>query len=81
MYEPEHLMGREKPLNNLIKLIITETLYHSQAKVGESLDQLIELMLRGETVFFIDGIKEAIHIGTRRVEKEPLPNQKPNKLF
>lgn len=72
MYEPEHLMGREKPLNNIINLIITETIYHSQAKVGESVDQLIELMLRGETVIFIDGIKEAIHIGTRKVEKRAI---------
>ncbi|MDM5327202.1 spore germination protein [Neobacillus sp. CF12] len=72
MYEPEHLMGREKPLSELINLIITETLYHSQAKVGDSIDQLIELMLRGETVIFINGIKEAIHIGTRKVEKRSI---------
>ena len=72
MYEPDHLMGREKPLSELINLIITETLYHSQANVGDSIDQLIELMLRGETVIFIDGIKEAIHIGTRKVEKRSI---------
>lgn len=72
MYEPEHLVGKEKPLHQLIDLILTETLYHSQAKIGESLDQLIELMLRGETVIFIDGIKEAIHIGTRKVEKRAI---------
>lgn len=53
MYEPEHLMGREKPLNNIINLIITETIYHSQAKVGESVDQLIELMLRGKLSFLL----------------------------
>jgi spore germination protein KA len=72
MYEPEHLMGREKPLSTLINLIITETLYHSQAKVEESLDQLIEVILLGETVIFIDGIKEAIHIDTRKVEKRSI---------
>jgi spore germination protein KA len=72
MYEPEHLMGKEKPLHQLINLILTETLYHSQAKVGDSLKQLIELLLRGETVIFIDGIKEAIHIGTRKVEKRAI---------
>jgi spore germination protein KA len=72
MYEPDHLIGREKPLTNLINLIITETLYHSQANVGESLDQLIDLMLRGKTVIFIEGIKEAIHIETRKVEKRSI---------
>jgi spore germination protein KA len=72
MYEPEHLNGKEKPLTQLIDLILTETLYHSEAKVGERIDQLIELMLRGETLIFIDGIKEAIHIGTRKVEKRAI---------
>lgn len=72
MYEPDHLIGREKPLNQLINLILTETLYHSQAKVGESLDELIEFMLRGDTVIFIDGISEAIYIGTRKVEKRSI---------
>lgn len=72
MYEPEHLMGKEKPLTQLIDMILTETIYHSEAKVGDSIDQLIELMLRGETVIFIDGIKEAIHIGTRKVEKRAI---------
>lgn len=72
MYEPAHLMGREKSLNQLIHLILAEALYHCQAKIGESLEQLIELMLRGETIIFIDGIKEAIHIGTRKVEKRTI---------
>jgi spore germination protein KA len=72
MYEPEHLIGKEKPLNQLIDLILSEALYHSEAKVGESIDELIELMLRGETVIFIDGIKEAIHIGTRKIEKRAI---------
>nr|WP_218895727.1 spore germination protein [Neobacillus niacini] len=72
MYEPDHLMGKEKPLTQLIDMILTETIYHSEAKVGDSIDQLIQLMLRGETVIFIDGIKEAIHIGTRKVEKRAI---------
>ncbi|WP_420489026.1 spore germination protein [Neobacillus vireti] len=72
MYEPEHLLGKEKPLTQLIHMILTETLYHSEARVGDRIDELIELLLRGETVIFIDGIKEAIHIGTRKVEKRAI---------
>ncbi|WP_411253178.1 spore germination protein [Neobacillus niacini] len=72
MYEPEHLMGREKPLNHLINLILTETIYHSQAKIGENIGELIEVILRGETVIFIDGINEAIHIDTKKVEKRSI---------
>lgn len=72
MYTPEHLIRRDKPLNQLIDILINETLYHSQAMIGDSLEQLIEVMLKGESVIFIDGIKEAIHIGTRSVEKRSI---------
>ncbi|MDP4086183.1 MAG: spore germination protein [Bacillota bacterium] len=72
MYVPEHLIGRDKPLSMLNEIIINETLYHSEARVGGDFDQLIEILLRGETVIFIDGIKEAIHIGTRDVEKRAI---------
>jgi len=72
MYVPEHLKGKEKPLNELVHLIVTETVYHSQAKVAEGKEQLIELMLRGESVIFIDGIKDSIHIDTRKIEKRSI---------
>jgi spore germination protein KA len=72
MYVPDHLIGREKPLNKLIDIIINETLYHSRASVGECFEPLIEVLLRGETVIIIDGIKEAIHISTRHVEKRAI---------
>ena len=68
MYVPEHLLSKEKPLHKLIDIIMQETLYHGQAKVEESLDKLIAVLLRGETVIFVDGITEGIHISTREVE-------------
>jgi len=68
MYVPEHLISKDRPLNKLIDIIMNETLYHGQAKVEESLDKLIAVLLRGETVILIDGITEAIHISTREVE-------------
>jgi spore germination protein KA len=72
MYVPDHLIGRETPLTKLIDIIMNETLYHSQARVGECFEPLIEVLLRGETVIIIDGIKEAIHISTRAVEKRAI---------
>lgn len=68
MYVPEHLINREKPLNKLIDIIMNETLYQGQAKVEESLETLLSVILRGETVIFVDGISEAIHISTKEVE-------------
>ena len=72
MYGPDHLIGKDKPLSKLIDIIINETLYHSQARLGDCIEQLIEVLLRGETVILIDGVKEAIHIGTRDVEKRAI---------
>lgn len=72
MYVPEHLIGIDKPLNKLIDIIMNETIYHSQARIGGTTEQLVELLLRGETIIFIDGIKETIHIGTRDVEKRSI---------
>jgi spore germination protein KA len=72
MYVPDHLIGKEKPKSKLIEILMYETLYHSQARLGECIEQLIELLLRGETVILIDGIKEAISIGTRDVEKRAI---------
>lgn len=68
MYVPEHLLNRDKSLNKLIDMIMYETLYHGQAKVEESLEKLLTGLLQGETVIFVDGISEAIHISTREVE-------------
>ncbi|MEH7331932.1 spore germination protein [Neobacillus drentensis] len=72
MYVPEHLIGREKPLPQLIDLILNEALYHCQARIESNIEKLIEVLLRGETVICIDGIQEAIHIGTRSIEKRSI---------
>lgn len=72
MYIPERLSGRDRPLKQLIDILINETLYHSQAMLGDNIEQIIELMLKGETAIFIDGITKAIHIGTRSVEKRSI---------
>ncbi|WP_423802263.1 spore germination protein [Neobacillus sp. SAB-20_R2A] len=72
MYVPDHLLGRKIQPDNLIDIIMNETLYHSLADTGRNTDQLIEALLRGETVVLIDGIPIAIHIGTKRIEKRSI---------
>lgn len=72
MYVPEHLIGREKPLLQLIDLILNEALYHCQARIEANIEKLIEVLLRGETVICIDGVAEALHIGTRSIEKRSI---------
>lgn len=72
MYVPDHLKDRNRPLGQLADMIIKETLYHSQAYPERSREKLIEFILSGETVLIIDGMTEAIHIGTRNVEKRSL---------
>jgi spore germination protein KA len=72
MYLPEHLMGRNIPLDHIIDILINETLYHSQAKIGKNIDKLVDNLLIGESIILIDGISEVIHIGTRSVEKRSI---------
>ncbi|RID83695.1 spore germination protein [Peribacillus asahii] len=69
MYIPNHLLQRKIVLNDLKDVLINETLYHSQAKLDDCLDRLVDFVLRGETVIAIEGIAEGIHIGTRKLEK------------
>ncbi|MFJ8259209.1 spore germination protein [Peribacillus asahii] len=72
MYIPNHLSERKIVLNDLKDIITNETLYHSQAKLNDCLDRLVDNVLRGETVIVIDGLAEGIHIGTRKLEKRAI---------
>ncbi|KAA9024231.1 spore germination protein [Niallia endozanthoxylica] len=72
MYVPEHLLQREISKQELVTVLMEETLFDSQTKREHRLDQLVNVILRGETVIIIEGIDEAIHIGTRKVEKRSI---------
>ncbi|WP_338453146.1 spore germination protein [Niallia oryzisoli] len=72
MYVPEHLLKREISKQDLINVLLEETLYDSQTSRNHQLDQLVNVILRGETVIVIEGITEAIHIGTRKIEKRSI---------
>ncbi|WP_394231960.1 spore germination protein [Niallia oryzisoli] len=72
MYMPEHLLQREMSKQELITVLVEETLFDSQTNRANKLDQLVNVILRGETVIVIEGITEAIHVGTRKIEKRSI---------
>ncbi|WP_071394681.1 spore germination protein [Bacillus tuaregi] len=72
MYVPEHLMQREWVKQEMLNILVEETLYDSQTNREQKLDQLINVILRGETVIVMEGQTEAIHIDTRMIEKRSI---------
>jgi spore germination protein KA len=69
MYPPPHLAREEVQLDQLKDVLLNETLYHSVGKLEQKLSALVEVVLRGETVVLIDGLDEALLIGTTKVDK------------
>lgn len=72
MYVPRHLLDRKISQHNLIDVLIEETLYDSQAMLEDHIERLVNAILRGETVIVIENMTNAIHIGTRKVEKRSI---------
>ncbi|WP_084783327.1 spore germination protein [Bacillus dakarensis] len=72
MYKPEHLLKKDILLDELISILFSEILYDSKAKLNSEFDELVNVTLLGETVIVIDGIEEAIHIDTRKVDKRSI---------
>ncbi|PWA10414.1 spore germination protein [Pueribacillus theae] len=72
MSSPEWI--QEEGLNHeeLIKILSEEVLYYSEVKFEENLAKLVEVILSGETVVAMDGLRQALHIDTRHVEKRSI---------
>ncbi|CAM3947388.1 spore germination protein [Paenibacillus alkaliterrae] len=69
MYIPPHLEGKNLEIQQLEEVLLNDTLYHSEAKMESQLSTLVEGILRGDTVVAIEGIKEALIIATRTIDK------------
>jgi spore germination protein KA len=69
MHIPSHLQGRTIPTEELANVILQETLYHGDVSREEKMDDALRAILAGNTVILIDGVKEALVIGTRSIEK------------
>lgn len=50
-------------------IILKDILYHTEGEEERRLDRVVEALLRGETAVFVQGMKTAILIGTRNIEK------------
>ncbi|UJF34203.1 spore germination protein [Paenibacillus hexagrammi] len=61
-------MGPEK----LKGVLMNEVLYHSKGKLENKISSVIEVILRGETTVIVDGMDEALLIGTTMVEKRSI---------
>lgn len=72
MYVPPHLANKEVEKSQLLDVLLNETIYHTEAKLENQLSNLAHALLRGETVVVIEGTDQAIHIGTRNVEKRAI---------
>jgi spore germination protein KA len=72
MYPPPHLADQEVSLEELRDVLPNETLYHSQGKLEKKLSSIISIILRGETTVIVEGMNEAILVGTTRVDKRAI---------
>ncbi|MDF2683000.1 MAG: spore gernimation protein GerA [Brevibacillus sp.] len=65
---PKHKKGNLDSAR-LKDVLLNETLYHSEAVLENRLSQLVEGILRGQTIVAVDGLDDAFLIGTRNIEK------------
>nr|WP_148505295.1 spore germination protein [Paenibacillus beijingensis] len=69
MYVPAHLEGKDIGIDRLKDILLNDSLYHSEGKLEWRLNELVEGLLRGQTVVAVDGLDEAFLIGTRSIDK------------
>ncbi|OBZ17951.1 spore gernimation protein GerA [Bacillus sp. FJAT-26390] len=72
MYIPPHLIGRSIEITELKDVLLNDALYHSESKLEGALTTLIESILKGETVIIVEGLEEALLIGTRNIDKRAI---------
>jgi spore germination protein KA len=72
MNKPSHLEDREIRKGNLKDVLINEVLYHSKVKEYKKKADIVNTILKGDTIVLIEGIAEAFGIGTRKVEKRSI---------
>lgn len=72
MNKPSHLKDKEIRRGNLKEVLLNEVLYHSKIKEKTKKVDIVTAILKGETIVMIDGLTEALGIGTRKVEKRSI---------
>ncbi|WP_226529616.1 spore germination protein [Metabacillus niabensis] len=72
MSVPTHLLGKNIDRDTLQETLMNEVLYHSKVVINNKKVELVQSILRGETIIVIDGVQKAFKIGTRKVEKRAI---------
>ncbi len=72
MYKPSHLSDKAIAVEELQDIIINDTLYQSEALLENKVALLVDGILRGGTIVAIEGIDQAIVIGTRQIESRSI---------
>ncbi|MBD0379570.1 spore germination protein [Paenibacillus sp. WST5] len=79
MTAPTHLSMASIELNQLKDILLYDTLYHSMGKLENKIPPIIDVILRGQTIIIVEGMDEAIILGTTKVDKrsidQPLTEQ------
>ncbi|WP_123040632.1 spore germination protein [Cohnella candidum] len=69
MTAPPRLDGEGCPEEELKSVLIQEALYHSECRWEADYQKVSAAVLRGDSVVAIEGISEALVIGTRKIDK------------
>jgi spore germination protein KA len=69
MEKPAHSIEICIDSSNLEEIILNQALIYSHCIFESQLDRVVEAILEGKTVVVIEGMKEALVIGSRHVEK------------
>ena len=72
MSVPTHLLGKNIDQETLQDTLMNEVLYHSKVVLNKKKVELVQNILKGETIIIIDGLQDAFQIGTRKVEKRAI---------
>ncbi|WP_276357100.1 spore germination protein [Cohnella caldifontis] len=69
MYLPPHLPETDRTSEQLKSAILQDALYHSESKFEREMSAVVVALLRGDTAVVVDGLDEALLIGTRQIDK------------
>ncbi|QQK82052.1 spore germination protein [Salicibibacter cibi] len=76
MYVPPHLTGKSVKKEQLLDVLLNETIHHSEMELENQLSTLVQEMLSGKTIVIIEGHDEALLIETSQREKRAIDEPK-----
>src|SRR5690625_4958818 len=81
MFVPPHLADKEIHQDQLLDVLLHETIYHSETETENRYIKLVDSLLRGDTVIAIEGLDQAFHIGTRNLDKRAIEQPETEKTI